>query len=182
MPITLPASSWRGADGGQDQLDDTVVLLLHHAGDDPLAVHRERGEQEDRGEVRRPDLRIRRLLVRGLQRRRRQLRRRRKLMAEVPDRALDNGGGRGVDLRAEDEAILREQQQRLDLPGVERRSSGCRRRDHAHLHDRLVERPGRAPKRCGQTRRRRGGDRQPVGLVLFPASAPARSSPRGARV
>ena len=52
MPITLPASRWRGRTRREDQLDDAVVLLLDDAGEHPLAVERERHEQEQGAGVR----------------------------------------------------------------------------------------------------------------------------------
>jgi hypothetical protein len=76
----LPGEHVARPDCREDDLDDAVVLLLDHARDDPLAVDRERGEQEQRADVRDERLGIGRLRARPVERRGRQLRRRRQPM------------------------------------------------------------------------------------------------------
>ena len=140
----------------EDDLDDAVVLLLDHAGDHPLAVDGERHEQEQRADVRDEGLR-------------------RRWSSSPADGALPSSapvpGGRwlrsartavsaiaaafGVDVRAEDEPVLRQEQERVDLLGVECSPPGCRRGDHAQPHLRVVERLRRALERGGEAGRRR---------------------------
>jgi hypothetical protein len=108
-PDHLPSEQVAGPDRGQDQLDDAIVLFLDHAGDDPLPVHRQRGEQEDRREIGGRGLGARRLLVHRFERRRRQLRRRRQVVPERAHGAFGHRGGGPVYLRSKDELVLREQ-------------------------------------------------------------------------
>ena len=141
IPITLPASRWRGRTVERISLDDAVALLLDDAGDHPLAVDGKRREQEQRAGVARP----------GSRRRSSPSRR-----AGAWPQSAPVPGGRWLrsartavsaiaaalvsTFVAEDEPILRQQQDRVDLLGVERPPSGCGRGDHSQLHLGVVER------------------------------------------
>ena len=90
----------------EDQLDDAVVLLLDDAGDHPLAVDRERHQQEQGADVRDQGLGVGGLLLGGMERCRRQLRCRRQVVAERAHGRVCDRRGLRIDVRAEDEPVV----------------------------------------------------------------------------
>ena len=135
----------------QDQLDDAVVLLLDDAAEDPLPVDRER----HRAGAAAPSIRDENLGVGASP-------------AGGSSVAVVSSGAGGrwlrsartavsataaslrVDVCAEDEPVLAEEQERVDLLRLERRASGGRRGDDPQPHLRVVEglrRPLRARRR-----------------------------------
>ncbi len=146
MPITLPARRWRGWHRRQDHLDDPAVLLFDDAADDPLPVHGEGREQDERAEDCDQRRGISRSGVGWPERRRAQLGRRRQVAPQGSHRSICDSSELRVDIRAEDEPVLAQEQERIDVLGHERLASGCRRTDHAELRLR-VERLGGALER-----------------------------------
>ena len=126
-------------DGREDQLDDAAVLLLDDAGEHPLAVDGERDEQEEGAGVRDEGRGVGGFRLRRMERRRRQLRRRRQVVAERAHGRVGDRCGLRIDVRPEHEPVRAQEQQRVDLLGVECLPSGCRRGDHAQPYLRVVE-------------------------------------------
>ena len=146
--------------GREDQLDDAVVLLLDDAGDHPLAVDGEGDEQEERAGIRDQGRGVGGLRLRRMERCRRQLRCRRQVVAERAHGRVRDRCCLRVDVRPEDEPVLREEQQRVDLLGFECPPSGCGRRDHAQRAPSRRRTALRRVERGGEAggRRRRDGD------------------------
>ena len=150
----------------EDQFDDAVVLLLDHAGDDPLAVDRERQKQEQGAGIRDQGLGVGGLLVWGMERRRRQLRCRWQVVAERAHGRVCDRRRLRIDVRAKDKAVAGQEQERIDLLGFERLPSGRCRGDDAQPYLRVVEGCCRALERRQKPGRRRRGHRDPVRRLL----------------
>jgi hypothetical protein len=147
----------------QDQLDDAVVLLLDDAADHPLAVEGQRHEEEQAGRVGHEDRGVARLLLRRKQGSGCQFGLGWEMATKRTDSRVRNRRRLCIDLRAEDEPVIGEEQQRVDLFVLERLPSGPRRGDHTKLHLRVVERLRRTLESRGKTGRHGRDHCHPVG-------------------
>ena len=102
-----------------------------------------------------------------MERRRRQLRCRRQLAAKRTHRCVGDGRRLGIDIGAEDEPVVGQQQQCVDVLGFERLPSGSERRHHSQANIGVVERLRCAPESYGEAGRRRRRDCDPVGRLLI---------------
>src|SRR6185503_14718906 len=123
----------------QNQLDDAVVLLLDDAADHPLAVEGQRHEEEQAGRVRHEYRGVARLLLRRVQGFSCEFGLGWEMATERTDSRVRNCRRLRIDVRAEDEPVIGEEQQRVDLFVLEHLPSGPRGGDHTQLYLRVVE-------------------------------------------
>ena len=131
MPITLPASRCRGCTVERIELDDAVVLLLDDAGEYPLAIDGEGGEQQEGADVCDCGCGVRGLGIGRRERCRRQFRRRRQVVADRSHGRVRDCRELRVDVRAEDEPVGGEEEQRVDVLGGELLPPGGGRVEHS---------------------------------------------------
>ena len=93
-----------------------------------------------------------------------QLGRRRQVAPQRPHTRVCDSGELRVDVRAEDEPVVAQEQERVHMLARNRVASGCRRTEHAELHFR-VERLGSALKSGVKPGRHRCRHRNPVGRL-----------------
>jgi hypothetical protein len=108
-PDHLPDEQVARPHHGEHQLDDAVALFLDHAGEHPLPIDGDGPEQQRGGKHRDQRVGVVGCLVRMHERRRRELGRRRQMIAQCTHRRIRGGGELRVDGGPEDDPIATEQ-------------------------------------------------------------------------